>query len=218
MSEMRPRFAAIALIFIAFVGIGVMSVSAQEGVYSATPGSSIPMASQPTTYNQPTTGQAASGQTTYSDDYRQGMVMGLRMGFTMGTLSCSSQFNESALKEYNSRVEVFNQMIRDVFGTSATQEMFLQPINATSARAAAPASTVNAPNVGEVAPQTYIPGPQAGPQSFTNFTYSQPIHQIDGAQKVQTYFNQNNAGQFQNKPAGISDSFSGKDANSLGTA
>jgi hypothetical protein len=141
MSEMKQRFAAIMLIFMAFVGLGIMSASAQysnnQAAPSQYPNNQIAM--------QPAQGQAtASG--TYSQDYQQGMLQGLRMGFTMQALLCAAQYNQSAAQEYNSRVDSFNQMISQVFGSSATQEMYLQPLNMTqldqvyaSERAAVPA-------------------------------------------------------------------------------
>ncbi|HWQ20803.1 MAG TPA: hypothetical protein VN455_13560 [Methanotrichaceae archaeon] len=128
---MKQRFAAIMLIFMAFVGLGIMNASAQIQNNQAA--------------SSPAVGQAtATG--TYSQDYQQGMLQGLRMGFTMQALLCAAQYNQSAAQEYNTRVDSFNQMISQVFGSGATQEMYLQPLNMTqleqvyaSERAAVPA-------------------------------------------------------------------------------
>jgi len=142
MSEMKQRFAAIMLIFMAFVGLGMLSASAQysnQATQTAQPGQ---MGSAPAVGSN----QGAQAAGTYSQDYQQGMLQGLRMGFTMQSLLCAAQFNQSAAQEYNSRIDSFNEMIRQVFGSSATQEMLLQPLDMTqleqayaAQRAAAPA-------------------------------------------------------------------------------
>ncbi len=133
MSEMRQTFAALLLAFMAFVGIGVLGACAQSVGESGTiapPDTTAPVITQPVTTSTQTDSTAAAG--TYSEDYKQGMLQGLMMGFTMQLLMCDAQYNQTAAEEYNSRVDEFNQVISQVFGSEATEDMYLQPLNMTA--------------------------------------------------------------------------------------
>jgi hypothetical protein len=128
---MRQRFAALVLVFMAFVGIGVLGAYAQSvgEVGSITPpDTSAPDISTPVT----TSGSGTAAAGTYSEDFKQGMDQGLKMGFTMQSLLCAAQFNQTAAEEYNSKVNDFNQIIDQVFGSDATSDMYLQPLNMTA--------------------------------------------------------------------------------------
>jgi len=92
MSEMRQTFAALLLAFMAFVGIGVLGACAQSVGESGTiapPDTTAPVITQPVTTSTQTDSTAAAG--TYSEDYKQGMLQGLMMGFTMQLLMCDAQ-------------------------------------------------------------------------------------------------------------------------------
>ncbi len=244
MIEMRLKFTAIALILL--VGAGMICAQAQStdgqaiaqsGVQSSVSSTAAALAaSAPASGTTTASGTTASGTTgTYEEGYKQGILQGLKMGFTMQSLLdiAQMQYNVTAAEEYNSRITEFNQVVSETFGSEATSDMYLQPLNitalqsASAAQQAAAQQTASATaqqsqvqqtgtgvvSVGSVPAQQYIPAP-LNPMSFT---YNWPVHQIDGSQKAQAYFTQNGAGQFQNQPEGIKEAFSGKDPDSLGS-